>query len=213
MAKLTLDGSALKPKIPSYVGYLGTIIPWSKYRETDIEGMPKNLQLLVFLMKLTERSLTPSFREYVAAKIVEPRMEGTKFVKITKTQLAEIFPHAGKYSSVAEYLGSTDGISDLERLARSEDGLKTANQKKFRQSLRREYIKIQDKDRFAAVVEALSMTMRGHNRNLTKRDEAHKPACPFGAYLNILKAFADPTLGLETDALSALSGVTIQRCD
>ena len=69
------------------------------------------------------------------------------------------------------------------------------------------------KDQMNPLIEAMFMTMRGHNIKLLDESEPNKPACTFGSYLNMLRVLAEPSFcdhalqGLEQGSLVVPCGL------
>ena len=72
------------------------------------------------------------------------------------------------------------------------------------------YLKLY-KERLIPLIEGLFMTRRGHNINLLAKEIKDMPACPEGAYLNILKAITQNPDIIDI-AGSFLEGVEIIQC-
>jgi hypothetical protein len=65
------------------------------------------------------------------------------------------------------------------------------------------------KDVFNPLIEALFMTIRGHNDHLNDEGEASRPACAEGSYLHMLRSIAE----VDLPGSEHFGAVEIVRCE
>ena len=80
----------------------------------------------------------------------------------------------------------------------------------FQQSPLFESLKETKQDALNPLIEALFMTMRGHNINFDEQDEPNKPACAQGAYLQLLQALGEVVNNRNMQ--NAIAGIEIVSC-
>ena len=73
-----------------------------------------------------------------------------------------------------------------------------------------DFLKEEKQDISNPLIEALFMTMRGHNVHLSKQDEPSNPACAQGACLQLLEALGEVTRNEHIQ--NAIAGVEIVNC-
>ena len=140
---------------------------------------------------------------------------GSKFARFKSD-----FPKYAHYTLLGEVLKPTDKkgqrlVSALARLIRGEenDDHKVFGDKipsKIIKKMAKQFGYKSTQDIYNPLYEALFMTLRGHNNHFYKESEVHKPACPFGGYLQLLRVLADPSF--ELTGASSFGGIEITSC-
>ena len=164
------------------------------YRTWHYQGMPENLQLVVFAYQLAMEESVETLSQLVRTYLGEEyRGEG---------QMASFCHMFSTFtqSDMGQVLASPDGelfVTDLARiiLGNFEEAqsaaIITLGSLKNPNNLAQKIGLSRKEARLKPLVEALMMTMRGHNKNLTRVEEPDAPACSEGSYLHILNAISE----------------------
>ena len=198
------------PTAPTYHG-----VERSRYRTTTADaGIPTSLQIFVLLYRIAEKQEHRFAEAFVRGFLAETY--GSKFDRFKSD-----FPKYAHYALLGEVLKPTDKkgqrlVSALARLIRGEEN---DDHRVFGDKIPSRLIKKISKqfgyektaqEIYNPIYEALFITLRGHNNHFYKESEIHKPACPFGSYLQLLRVLADPSF--ELTGTSAFGGIVITSC-
>ena len=189
-----------------------------RYRTTTADDrMPTSLQVFVLLYRIAENR-EEQFTQAGAETFVRGFLAetyGSKFARFKSD-----FPKYAHYALLGEILKPTDKkgqrlVSALARLIRGEEnddhtvfGDKIPS--KIIKKMAKQFGYKSRQDVYNPLYEALFMTLRGHNYHFYKESEVHKPACPFGGYLQLLRVLADPSF--ELTGSSSFGGIEITSC-
>ena len=171
----------------------------ASYRTYAYQGMPNIMQLYVILFQSIQKaSPNPSPEDFVKIWLAEnPSRVGRTHENIGA------FIAANTEAIQKAALGV--GGAEIEDLPMFQNTIKESGQ--IYMDLLYAY---KTRINYMPIIEALFMTMRGHNDHLESEHEPNRPACAEGAYLNILKELP-PVLG-NTEAAQRLAGVEVVAC-
>ncbi|PIZ34164.1 MAG: hypothetical protein COY39_00655 [Alphaproteobacteria bacterium CG_4_10_14_0_8_um_filter_37_21] len=185
-------------------------------REKHIEYSQDDISVKQLIV-LAYRLLKPSIITFVRSTLVTQLNNQNDWIKWS-TPFANRFPSVANQASVTLGL-SADEASGNHFINLITQNISDADYEKSNidvQTIKRilpihmKYLKLY-KERLMPLIEALFMTRRGHNINLLAKEIKDMPACPEGAYLNILKAITQNPDIIDI-AGSFLEGVEIIQC-
>lgn len=182
----------------------------SAYGAYGYDDLPNIQQLCVLVWRLADIDVQNFVRSMIAEQCCTPE-KWTQWRKpfIQNPKFAEILSYdefglALAADSEADNLFINSLVSTLQ----GEYELPAIGTQRIISNLQKEYI-IRRIETLMPLIEALFMVMRGHNKHLLLECEANNPACPEGAYLNILKAIHEMT----TDYEISYPSIQLQACN
>ena len=184
---------------------------YQTYRYAD--NMPTNLQLFILAYKIAMTDMDQKqAHKFVSAWLVEKYNSEEKIEKFHRMFLSLYQEDMGQVLAslegqrfvqvVASYTRGEE--SSIRSTAINEQTIRSAM--KIASMIRREWVH----QGLTPLVEALKMTMRGHNRHLNRKKEPDSPACAYGSYLHMLNAVYE--IARNRGDLLSLPGVEILEC-
>jgi hypothetical protein len=185
------------------------------YRTWHYQDMPESLQLFVFAYKLALRPMPEALsQELVKTWLAETYNSADKM----KT-FHEKFPRLNQ-ADIGQVLASQDGqdfvaflashLQEQEPTVKSRVILTNPGAMKAAIHIVNGIQKDQRDQAFTPLVEALMMTMRGHNSHLDLVEEPDRPACADGSYLHMLNAVSEIA---RHQGFRGAAGVELHDCE
>lgn len=186
-------------------------LPHESYRTGYGHQDPNNLQLFVFAYRMLAQQPMLEGEFFVRAWLAETYPTPAKM-----EAFHQAFPHATE-SEIGQVLRTDNqaGIRLVSVLTHYMMGETSPyaqavvgdsmnkSVKRMIQILQKDYHVQQWVDTFNPLIEALFMTMRGHNTNIELATEPNRTACPDGANLNILRAM--PASGVGRGSFASIA--------
>jgi len=159
------------------------------YQTVHYQGIPTNLQLVVFLYRVLKQKLDETYiRHWLGEKYARGMGGFPLKTHFPQGSIGEVLTSEKGpllVSTIMEVIQGGDKIGEISSTA---DETKAFWQlcQKIGKDQKESSIPI--KDAFTPLIEALFMTMRGHNTHLERQEVGDRPACADGAYLGSLRA-------------------------
>jgi hypothetical protein len=182
-----------------------------EYATFAVPGMPNIRQLFVLAYKLLNNNIKDNIKNVLTEILVNPQRWNI-FKEAFSNNKSNIQGFVKESSSIGELLKN----HEKDILAFFANGIEIPDtflidkdQMQILTKLNRQITEI-NKDGLNPIIEALFMIMRGHNEDLENPNAQNKTACARGAYLSIMKIFAE--INATKDAMQGIQKVVIKKC-
>lgn len=172
----------------------------SSYRHYSHPNLPNIRQFFALVFNLLDQQMGASSDQKVFTKnwLGETFANNPKAWDVFKKAFEHDFPGIKLPGTIGEALEhqpflETHFASCLEQTLKGEGVSDSVSHKDHHKAIRNLVMSYVGafKERHTALIEALSMIMRGHNENLDSLEETNRPACAEGAYLGLIKVLQE----------------------